>query len=148
MKTEKRIIGDIGEKVVVNFLLKKGYKIVEKNYLKKFGEIDIVAVLKKDLKNKKQTFFKKIIRKIGKEEKEYYFFEVKTIEINKNKSNELSFLPEDNFTKAKIRKFNRIVEYYVKDKKILEDYYLGVVYVYLDNINKTAKIKFIQKIEI
>ncbi len=53
MKTEKRIIGDIGEKVVVNFLLKKGYKIVEKNYLKKFGEIDIVAVLKKDLKNKK-----------------------------------------------------------------------------------------------
>ena len=148
MKTEKRIIGDIGEKVVVNFLLKKGYKIVEKNYLKKFGEIDIVAVLKKDLKNKKQTFLKKIIRKIGKEEKEYYFFEVKTIEINKNKSNELSFLPEDNFTKAKIRKFNRIVEYYVKDKKILEDYYLGVVYVYLDNINKTAKIKFIQKIEI
>jgi len=148
MKTEKRIIGDIGEKVVVNFLLKKGYKIIEKNYLKKFGEIDIVAVLKKDLKNKKQTFLKKIIRKIGKEEKEYYFFEVKTIEINKNKSNELSFLPEDNFTKAKIRKFNRIVEYYVKDKKILEDYYLGVVYVYLDNVNKTAKIKFIQKIEI
>ena len=43
MKTEKRKIGDIGEEFTCRFLEGRGYKIVERNYLKKWGEIDIVA---------------------------------------------------------------------------------------------------------
>ena len=36
-------IGDIGEKYVAKFLKKNKYKILERNYRKNYGEIDIIA---------------------------------------------------------------------------------------------------------
>lgn len=43
MPSEKRKFGDIGEEIAVEFLKKKGYKIIERNFQVKAGEIDIVA---------------------------------------------------------------------------------------------------------
>lgn len=39
----KKEIGNFGEDFVINKLQKDGFKILEKNYRKKFGEIDIIA---------------------------------------------------------------------------------------------------------
>lgn len=36
-------IGKIGEEYAVNFLKEKKYKIIERNYRKRYGEIDIIA---------------------------------------------------------------------------------------------------------
>lgn len=36
-------IGDIGEEYAVKFLIKKKYNILERNYRKRYGEIDIIA---------------------------------------------------------------------------------------------------------
>jgi putative endonuclease len=36
-------IGKLGEKLAAKFLKKKGYKIIEKNFNTRYGEIDIVA---------------------------------------------------------------------------------------------------------
>lgn len=36
-------IGEIGEEYAVKFLIKKKYKILERNYRKRYGEIDIIA---------------------------------------------------------------------------------------------------------
>jgi Holliday junction resolvase-like predicted endonuclease len=58
--TEKRKTGDLGEDIAERFLMKQGYRIVERNYLRKWGEIDIIA--KKDGK--------------------LYFVEVKTVTIS------------------------------------------------------------------
>lgn len=44
MPTEKRKFGDKGEEIAANFLQKKGYNILEKNFLVRQGEIDIVAL--------------------------------------------------------------------------------------------------------
>lgn len=37
------ILGKEGEDIACNFLKNKGYKIIEKNFRSKFGEIDIIA---------------------------------------------------------------------------------------------------------
>lgn len=39
----EKLKGKEGEKFALNYLIKEGYKILEKNYHKRFGEIDIIA---------------------------------------------------------------------------------------------------------
>lgn len=41
---DKKEIGTFGEKVAEEYLINCGYKIVEKNFRCRFGEIDIIAV--------------------------------------------------------------------------------------------------------
>ena len=43
VKTEKRETGDWGEDSASSFLIKKKYKIIERNYNIRGGEIDIIA---------------------------------------------------------------------------------------------------------
>ncbi|MEA2112682.1 MAG: YraN family protein, partial [Patescibacteria group bacterium] len=57
--SEKRKIGNIGEDLACKFLKKEGFKIIETNDWKKWGEIDVVV------KNRKT--------------KKLYFIEVKTV---------------------------------------------------------------------
>lgn len=45
---EKRRIGDFGEDLAVSYMTNKGYEILCRNYLKPYGEIDIIA-LKDDI---------------------------------------------------------------------------------------------------
>lgn len=42
--TRKREIGDFGEELTVSYLEKKGYRILDRNYSKPFGEIDVIAI--------------------------------------------------------------------------------------------------------
>ena len=81
-KTQK--IGERGEDAAVRYLVKQGFRIMERNIPNKYGEIDIVA--------KKRGM--------------YYFYEVKTARPGS------WFNPADNMTSAKIRKFLISVEYY------------------------------------
>jgi len=43
MKRDNKKTGAAGEKAAEDFLRKKGYRILERNFYTKFGEIDIVA---------------------------------------------------------------------------------------------------------
>lgn len=42
-RTEKRRIGDVGEDIACKYLQDHGYHILERNFLCKLGELDIVA---------------------------------------------------------------------------------------------------------
>ena len=43
MITKKRAFGDLGEEITAKYLKSKGYVVLSRNYLKSFGELDIVA---------------------------------------------------------------------------------------------------------
>jgi putative endonuclease len=44
MKKFNRVLGKLGEDKASDYLIKNGFKIIEKNYSTKFGEIDLIAV--------------------------------------------------------------------------------------------------------
>ncbi len=84
-------LGKFGEDVACEYLKKKGFKILERNYKTKFGEIDIVAKTK---------------------DKVLVFVEVKSL-----KSNNAGFRPEDHFTKKKARQVGRLALFYLSQIK-------------------------------
>ena len=45
----KQLLGKSGEEIAANYLLKKGYNILFRNYHSQFGEIDIIALDKDTL---------------------------------------------------------------------------------------------------
>ena len=51
-KLDNKKIGSKGEQIAVDYLVKKGYEIIERNYREKYGEIDIV-VRKSEIRNEK-----------------------------------------------------------------------------------------------
>lgn len=90
MKTQKRKIGDIGEEIAVRYLKKQGYKILDRNFLKKWGELDIMA------KNKKGVSF----------------IEVKTL----NQKSGQIFFPEQNVSFKKQKRLIRTAQTYLAQK--------------------------------
>ncbi len=42
-KTSQQTFGEIGERLTADYLKRQGYRIVDRNYRCRFGEIDIVA---------------------------------------------------------------------------------------------------------
>ncbi len=86
-------IGEVAENIAQKFLIKKGYKIIETNYwLKRFGEIDIIAI----------------------KDNVYYFYEVKALKSN------LDFDPSIHYTRAKKKKLEKLILYYTNLHKINE----------------------------
>ncbi|MDY6857045.1 MAG: YraN family protein [Thermodesulfobacteriota bacterium] len=49
MTTKRIALGKKGEEIAVEYLKRQKYKIIERNYMCKFGEVDIIAKDKKTL---------------------------------------------------------------------------------------------------
>ena len=79
-----RDLGNLGEELAIELLKKNGYKILQRNFQCKLGEIDIIALDKNTL----------------------VFVEVKT-----RWSKEFG-LPEESITPWKIRKISQVSQYY------------------------------------
>ncbi len=126
-KTQK--IGEIGENIATRFLMKRGFTILERNYTKKWGEIDIIA--EKDHK--------------------LFFIEVKSVSRDFDfdlvlRETSDAYKPEDNMHPWKLKRMSRTIQTYLLAKKIPDEveYQVNLLVVYLDLNNKKAKIKQIE----
>ena len=122
MATLKKETGDFGENVGIEYLVKKGYKIVAKNYrFKNFGEIDLVA------------------KKNGK----LIFFEVKT----RNKLYSLHYPTWTSITIRKRRSLRRICNIFIQNNKEYtdKDWRVDVLFIELDGRN-VANIEHLENI--
>ena len=98
-KHSKQRTGEIGEEKACEFLKSKGYRIIERNYQKPWGEIDIIAVAP---------------------DKTLVFFEVKTI--RQFIDPEASLKPEDNLSQAKLKKIRRCAQMFsAKHSDLIRD---------------------------
>lgn len=127
-RTQKRKLGDIGENVACVFLEKNGFKIIERNYLKKWGEIDIIA--------RKGSFL--------------HFVEVKSVScvtfdtVSHGTLGE--YRPEDNMHPWKLKRLARVIQTYLLAKKIDSDWQLDLITVKIDQRIRKARAEIIENI--
>ncbi|MFH1402271.1 MAG: YraN family protein [Patescibacteria group bacterium] len=148
-KSEKRKIGDIGENIACRFLKKNGFKIIERNYWKKWGEIDIVARKKQSWKD--YILRSRAMRKIGGANK-LYFIEVKTVSCENNyKSMEkimADYLISDKIHKWKLQRLMRVFKTYLLDKHISDEieWQFDIIIVFLNIKDKIYRVKWLKDI--
>ncbi len=121
-------VGKIGEEISVEFLRDKGLQIVERNFRRSYGEIDIVA------------------RETG---GMLVFIEVKTVSWETGRSVPYeTHRPEDNVHPQKLRRLANAIQAYLLRHEDENDWRFDVMAVYLDTSSKTAKIRHIKDVVI
>ena len=143
MITEKRKIGDIGENIACRFLEKRGFKIVNRNYWKKWGEIDIVAKKKRKLKDR--FFGDQFNNKI-------HFVEVKTVSCENIKykitDKIKNYQLNNNIHSWKLKRLSRVFRTYLLEKKVSEDidWQFDIIIVFLDLKDNISRIEYLKDI--
>ena len=108
-------LGELGEKIAQKHLKKKGYKILARNFKRKWGEIDIVA----------------------KKGKKIVFIEVKTIRQKEE------FFPEDEIDRKKKRQLIKMAQIYLQEFKIPLDisWQIDIIAIEISSNRKKTKIR-------
>lgn len=135
--TEKQKIGRLGEDIAVKYLENKGFSVIERNYLKKCGEIDIIA------------------KKAG----ITHFIEVKSV-TRENLTNPHrrglcnvpretdKYRPEDNLHQYKLKRLARTIQLYLFEKHANgePEWFFDAITVQIDTKTRHACVKFIENI--
>ncbi len=130
MPSLKRKFGDIGEEKAAEFLEKKGYRILDRNYRLKTGEIDIVAAKIKGL--------------LGRKIETIVFVEVKTI---KGEGTKFQFsLASQNVHYRKRQRLVSTAKIYLSQKRISPEicWRIDVAIVAIDPQSGAAKIDYLE----
>lgn len=120
-------VGAIGEKVASEFLRRKGFQVIEMNYRKPWGEIDIIAIKEN------------VVR----------FVEVKSVSresiLTISRENN-DHRPEELVHQHKLQKVARTAEMYMNDKRDDRDYQIDVVGVFLDMASRKARCRLFEQV--
>lgn len=128
-KNNKRI-GNYGEEIGALYLKNKGFQILDRNYLKKWGEIDIVA---RGTTN------------------EVHFVEVKTVSYETKEEMIMAvsrgtWKPEENVHLYKIKKLSRAIESWLMEKHWEGEWQIDVLAVRIVPCEKYATVKYIPNV--
>lgn len=119
----KQKLGQIGETLAVMFLVKRGFAVIERNYTKPYGEIDIVAC-KDGL---------------------WHFVEVKTVSYE-TMGKRRSIRPEENMHGLKFVRCARTAEVYISEKRIKDPWQIDLITVYVDQDKRQGKVAYFPNI--
>ena len=122
-------IGSLGELMTANYLKRKGFQLLEMNYLRKWGEIDVIV--EKDSR--------------------VHFVEIKTVSYGTKAELERAvahgtWRPEENVHAFKIKKLSRAIDTWIADNKWSGDWQIDVAAVRVVPRETYATIKIIDNV--
>lgn len=120
-------LGELGERLACEYLVKKGYKILGKNDRISFGEIDIIA-------RKKWQFLPLFSRP----SRPIHFVEVKTIVDSEG------FFPEQHVDYKKQRKLKNLAQIWLSKNKFGPDtpYQIDIIGILVNEATRNAKLHY------
>ena len=132
-KGDKNKVGAYGEDIASKYLEKLGHKVIDRNYLKKWGEIDVVS---------RETSQNKHI---------IHFVEVKTVsyetkEMLQRAVSYGTWRPEENVHPKKIERMYRTIESWIMEKGLDSEWQIDVISVRIVPREKYATVKYIPNI--
>ncbi len=133
----RKILGALGERLVVRHLENKGFQHLESNFRKKYGELDVIM----------------------KKGDRLHFLEVKSVSrenlrsrmansVNRETYRDSSVhMPEENVGPRKIKKISRMISVYLGERGMRSvEWQFDVAVVLVDQKNHFACIKFIKNV--
>ncbi|MEK7535698.1 MAG: YraN family protein [Patescibacteria group bacterium] len=135
-RLDKATVGKLGEDVACKYLTKHGYKVIERNYWKKWGEIDVIAI----------------------KDNAYHFVEVKSVTRSLSPKPASSgsgdnqavpdYLAEENVHPWKLKRLSRAIQTYCLERNLPDDqaWQLDVITVELDFDTRNAQVKYLPDI--
>lgn len=113
--------GELGERIAVKLLEEKGFSIIERNYTKKWGEIDIIA---------------------GKDGI-LHFIEVKAKSVKDCKTIILGMhRPEEGMHSRKVARLKRTIQSYIAERNVLCEWKFDLVLVYMSDEQRLARVEY------
>jgi putative endonuclease len=128
-RTEKRKLGDTGENIACDYLARHGFEVIERNYLRKWGEIDIIARKKGIMR----------------------FIEVKSVSCRTLPGDVIhvtsDYRPEDNVHPQKLRRLARAIQTYILEKRLDHmDWQLDLITVKIHMESRKARVEMLENI--
>lgn len=125
----KNKTGAYGEEIAAKYLTRNGYQIIERNYLKKWGEIDIVARGTKEIR----------------------FIEVKTVSYEtkddlKRAISRGTWRPEENVYRVKLQRLHKAIESWIIEHNYEGEWEIDVVAVRIVLRERYATVKYINNV--
>lgn len=167
--TDKQKIGQIGEDCACEYLEKNDYKIVERNYLKKWGELDIVCKkgnkihfievksVTRDLRSVTHVTKKNWVTGMmdavrggmGNSRGDVKNYDDENISYSdKEMRNQGSYQPEDNMHPWKLQRLARAVQSYLLDRNVSDEteWQFDLATVYIDVSKRLSKVEILEDI--
>ena len=120
--------GQLGEEIAVKYLKNRKYRVVERNYWKKWGELDIVCI----------------------KDGVVHFVEVKAGEVSDEvpKDGKDAYRPEDHVDRSKKTRLKRVIETYLQSEGLHEgsDWTVDVVVLQINTESKKVYVKMLQNV--
>ena len=120
------VIGQVGERIALGYLRNRGFQVIEQNYRKKWGEIDIVV----------------------EKDSVLHFVEVKAgfVDGYFPKEGEDSYRPEDHVTWYKKARLKKVIETYLQERKIKKEWKVDVLVVRLCRETQRGRVHVIKNV--
>lgn len=123
--TKKRKIGNLGESIACKYLESIGYKVLERNYSKPYGEIDIIS--------EKGSIM--------------YFFEVKSVTRENVSQETYGYRASENLHNKKIGRLTRTVQVFLLERGLAgREYKISAIIVQIMSDSKRANVEIIENI--
>jgi Holliday junction resolvase-like predicted endonuclease len=152
-KTQK--VGALGEELVAKFLMKRGFTIADRNFRKKWGELDVITKKKNvlhfvEVKSVSRNLYDlpKYISPAARESQVTHETSENRADYFKHRASKDTYRPEDNIHPMKIARLKRAIQSYILSGRVSSEtkWQFDVAAVFIDLEHKKVRIDFIENI--